>query len=363
MRLPEVADLPELPGLPDVLTNLNGAKIATASAWRARRVEIAEILAHYEYGHMPPGKQPVVVERSSESPALGGAAKAVNATLRVGSTQQIAVHFAMYVPTAGSGPFPVLVKTDPIDGAETAQIALAMVKRGYAIAGYQRHDLDQDNADRSDGMHPLYPDYDWATLAVWAWGAIRVVDYLLTRHDIDHRRIVLTGHSRGGKTALLASALDERIALAAPHNSGAGGAGCYRIEGEGSETLALITDPKRFAYWFHPRLRTFVGHEKRLPFDQHFLKALVAPRPLLCLEALGDHWANPLGTQRSTEAAQPVFDLLGAGNKSALWWRDGGHECPLQDWHALADYADHVLLGKPATRDWRSVPFARNGGV
>jgi hypothetical protein len=357
MHYPDVAALPEIADLPDVFRFADGTRVERAENWPRRRAEIVGMLLHYAYGHLPAANPPVVVERTSEIRAFGGTARRTDAILRLGPRQELPLHVTVFAPAAGDGRFPVIMTTEAVSGNGAAPVAKALVERGYALAGYQRHDLDADNADRSDGAHPLYPECDWATLAVWAWGAIRVTDYLLTRPDIDPARIALTGHSRGGKTALLAAALDERIALAAPHNSGAGGAGCWRIEGEGSETLAVITDPKRFRYWFHPRLATFAGHETRLPFDQHFLKALIAPRPLLCLEALDDHWANPLGTQRTNEAAQPVFNLLGAGDRIAYWWRPGGHEYPLQDWLALADFAGHMLLGKPATRDWRARPF------
>jgi hypothetical protein len=357
MQSPEVADLPEITGLPDVLLCADSSPVRSAAEWPERRAEIVEILQHYAYGHMPAGRPPVVVERDSECRALGGAARQTSAVLRLGPRQQLRLRLSLFTPAPGDGPFPVIMVTGPVNGSENEAVAQALVKRGYALAGYERHDLDADDADRSDGLHPLYPDCDWATLAVWAWGAIRSIDYLMTREDIDPEQITLTGHSRGGKTALLAAALDTRIALAAPHASGAGGAGCWRIEGEGSETLAVITDPKRFHYWFHERLGTFAGHEARLPFDQHFLKALVAPRALLCVEALDDLWANPLGTQRSSEAAQPVFDLLGAGDRIAYWCRPGGHDMQLQDWLAIVDYADYVLRGKSSTRDWRSLPF------
>lgn len=196
-------------------------------------------------------------------------------------------------------------------------------------------------------MHAAYPDYDWATLAAWAWGAMRLVDYLETLEEVDTERIALTGHSRAGKTALLAGGLDERIALVAPHCSGTGGAGSHRIYGPKSETLELITRPDRFGYWFHSRLRAFAGKEERLPFDQHFLRALVAPRCVVSLGATEDLWANPLGTQQMWEAAQPVFDFLGAPGNNVLYFRPGGHDMTEDDWHVLLDYCDHFFRGRP----------------
>lgn len=57
---------------------------------------------------------------------------------------------------------------------------------------------------------------------------MRVIDYLVTLPEIDHEKIIVTGHSRGGKTALLTGALDERVAITVPNASG-GRAQCWRF--------------------------------------------------------------------------------------------------------------------------------------
>ncbi len=144
--------------------------------------------------------------------------------------------------------------------------------------------------------------------------------------------------------------MDERIALTVPNNSGCGGAGCYRLQAPKSEDIAAIT--KNFPYWFHPRFRDFIGRVDRLPFDQHSVKALVAPRALLTTEALGDLWANPQGTQQSHRAAREVFEFLGAADKMGLVYREGKHEQNHEDWLVLLDFADKVFFDKPATRDF-----------
>jgi len=358
--LPEVADLPVVEGIPDPFLMNDGSRVATREDWARRRAEIAEMIQFYEYGHIPPAPGNVEAKEMRSVPVLDGTARLYRCEIVLGPDHKLRARVSFYVPDGRRGPFPVVLNMSPVMGPGMGRIAQRYIERGYILAGFERHDFDQESADRSDGVHPLYPDYDMATLAAWGWGAQRVVDYLITRDDVDPRYIAITGHSRAGKAALFAGALDERITLVAPAGSGAGGAGSYRILGnleKESESLDAITDPNRWHYWFHPRLRTFAGKEGRLPFDQHFVKALVAPRALLALEGLSDFWANPFGTQQTTVAAQPVFDFLGASKKNGIYYRPGGHSMTGQDWMALLDYADLQFFGKPTTCDFYRLPF------
>ncbi len=355
-RWPEVDQLPELDDLPDPFLMANGSRVASDRDWRRRRREIIAMLAHYEYGHMPPPPDNLRVKAVGSQPFADGKAELRRVVLEMGPGHHARMNAAIYLPAKATGRVPVVLAVEPVWQEHLWPVARLMLERGYAFAGYERHDLDRDDADRSDGVHPLYPDYDWASLSVWAWGAMRLVDYVTTLESVDARRLALTGHSRAGKTALLAAALDERIALAAPHCSGAGGAGSYLILGKKSESLDLITRAARFHYWFHPRLRKFAGRERRLPFDQHFLRALVAPRCVVSMEGLGDLWANPLGTQQMWRATQPVFDFLGVPDRNAVYFRPGGHDTTMGDWSALLDYCDHFLLGKPLRVEQAPLP-------
>jgi hypothetical protein len=356
-EMPGPDALPSIPGLPDPFLFSDGTRVNTPDDWQRRREEIITMLLRHQYGAMPPAPDSVRAETGNPEPVFDGLGTYRAVTLRVGPGDGIPVRAGLYVPSGGDGLHPVVLALEPVWDPALEPVAQEMLSRGYAFAGYALEDLDRDDADRSDGLHPLYPEHDWATLSVWAWGAMRMVDYLLTCPEIDAGRIAITGHSRRGKTALLAGALDTRIALTAPHASGAGGAGCWRFNNPDAESLDAITDPERFGYWFVPGFRAFAGREDRLPFDQHFLKALVAPRGLLCYEALGDPWANPGGTWITTRAAGEVFSFLGAADRNAAWWRPGGHAMTPDDWTALLDFADVVFFGKPPARDFGRNPF------
>ncbi|MBU4429242.1 MAG: acetylxylan esterase, partial [Verrucomicrobia bacterium] len=198
--------------------------------------------------------------------------------------------------------------------------------------------------DRTSGLYQVYPETCYGALAAWAWGYHRCVDVLIGLNFVDASRIAVVGHSRGGKTVLLAGATDERIALTCANNSGSGGAGCYRWQGPKSETLADTI--RMIPYWFGPRLKEFVNRETELPFDQHCLKSLIAPRALLTTEALGDLWANPTGTWQTHLAAKEIYRFLGEEERIGIWYRDGDHNHGLADWRVFLDYLEWQLCGR-----------------
>lgn len=350
----ELGTLPVIKELPDPFRMNNGARVASRDDWSKRREEIKELLLRYEYGRLAPapGQVKAVEVSFNKLEALDAGERQLS--LSLGAAQSPSFRLILTIPN-GAGPFPVVVKGDLCWGRIPPSILAAAVRRGYVVAEFDRTEFAPDSADRTKGVYPLYPDRDWAALAAWAWGYHRTVDYLLTLSTVDKKRIAVTGHSRGGKAALLAGALDERIALTAPNGSGCGGGGCYRVQGEQSEDIGAIT--KRFPYWFHERLALFVGHVDQLPFDQHYVKALVAPRALLGTEALGDLWANPLGTQVSYLAAREVYRYLGAANQIGIHYREGKHEQNVEDWNVLLDFADAQFFGKMGGTRFDRQPF------
>ena len=118
---------------------------------------------------------------------------------------------------------------------------------GYAMVGYldiQPDKIDTFNQGRyrydavGSGKTAPGPE-EWGAIGAWAWGVSRVVDYLVTDAAVDKQHIALFGHSRLGKTALWASALDERIAAVYASCSGEMGAALSRRDfGETVDDMA-----------------------------------------------------------------------------------------------------------------------------
>lgn len=347
---------PVVKALPDPFLMNDGQRVESTEQWRRRREEIRELLLDIEYGHVPPPPGNVAVAREDEPLVENdGKTELRRVLLKMGPGQQLAMAVRLYLPRAASGPCPAIVHVG-IEG----EYAAAINERGYILAAYDQHALAPDPGGGqmvAGPAHRAYPDYDWGSIGVWAWGASRALDYLLTIPEVNPDQVIVTGHSRRGKTALLAGALDERFTMAAPNGSGCGGAGCFRILGPNSETLTAITLPERFKTWFQKDFGRFGGKEEHLPFDQHFVKALVAPRLLLSTEAKGDLWANPLGTQATYLAVQPVYDFLGASEKNAIHFREGKHDQNLEDFQALMDFADKHLRGKTVEQKFNVLPY------
>jgi dienelactone hydrolase len=356
---PTVDKLPAVAELPDPFLRPDGTRVRTKAAWGSQRKELLARVLHYEYGELPPVPDGRFAEELSSKRIDKIGATENELRLTVGRlTQSVQTGVILTIPD-GKGPFPVIISGDLCWGRVAPTIVTQVVKRGYVLAEFNRVDIAPDSAVKGGiyllgGASPT-DGYKGGRLAAWAWGYHRVVDYLLTLDVVDKKRIAVTGHSRGGKTALLAGATDERIALTVPNNSGCGGAGCYRLQADKSEDIAAIT--KTFPFWFAPHFTDFIGKVDRLPFDQHTVKALVAPRALLSTEALDDAWANPKGTQQSYAAAKEVFDFLGAGDRIGIVFREGKHEQNADDWTVLLDFADRQFFGKKVERRFDALAF------
>ena len=336
MNDPSLNFLPDLTlKLPDVLQLHSGLVVRDTLQWRVRRLEIEEIFEQIVYGPLPP--EPAVTTCTELHTSIAkNLANARFSTYRVEVDERHAFLLRVFAPD-GPGPYPVILNGDGCWHYANDPVIEAILARGYVFAQFNRVELAADTRTISATSQPF------GAFASWAWGYHRAVDALLQLAFINHDCIAVVGHSRGGKAALLAGAKDERIALTSANNSGAGGAGSFLYLGTGSETLADIVG--EFPHWFNPKLNAFVNREHELAFDQHFLKALVAPRALLTTEALDDLWANPTGTFRTHLAAKEVYTLLNAPERIAISYRVGGHDHSFADWCVLLDFADAVFRG------------------
>jgi hypothetical protein len=398
---PAAEALPSVSELPDLLVCRDGTQVKNADDWfQRRRPELKDMIQHYMYG-FPPAESVAVTAQvvRTDSAALNGRAVLREITLSLGPEGKGRIELLLITPAQSKGKVPVFVglnfngnhavlpdpnialpkswmrenkpgvvnhrATDAGRGTEVdGWPAALLVERGYALATAYYGDIDPDKPDPSDGVQSLYyragqtapADHEWGSVAAWAWGLSRMIDYLVTLDEIDATRVAAIGHSRLGKTALLAAALDERIAIACPHQSGTGGCAASRFNDQ--ETIERIQ--RAFPHWFCGNFRQFAGREEKIPFDQHAVMALVAPRAIFDTEGLQDKWANFDNSLRSLRGAHPVYQLLGlrglaaggpleqdttftAANLGELvqYRRDAKHALTSDYWKRILDYADH----------------------
>ena len=393
--------------LPDPLTMQDGTSVTSAGQWYAqRRPELLRLVETEMYGRAPGRPEGLHSQvLSSEDGALGGIAvrKEIRICFDAGTDPYMTV--LLYLPRDASGPVPVVVganfrgNTSIIfdtgvslpDSAQIARYRLyrepfrgqdalewpvgLLLSRGYGLATFFKGDLDPEWDDGFiNGVHPLfyregqtYPDPDqWGAIGAWAWGYSRVLDYLETDPAVDASRVISAGHSRLGKTALWAAVTDTRFAMAFPNNSGCCGAALSRRAfGESLETMI-----RHYPYWYCGNFAKYAGHEADLPFDQHELLALMAPRPVYLTSGSEDRWSDPRGEFLSAVEASKVYEFLGLpglrsedgrpvgpdgmppvwqpqqGGLVGYHLRQGPHALTAWDWARMLDFADRYFASK-----------------
>ncbi len=334
-------------GLQDPFLKPDGQRVSTKEEWQKQRQYIKAMLAHFQYGEMPPVPKNVIVKETLSEEIYDGAAIRKEYTLTLNrNSKTLDFRFGLIKPNR-KGTFPVIIKNDRSINEIPDEINLEAIKRGYIMCQYIRTDLSLDDKNieltRNSGVFPLYPEYDWGTIAVWAWGYKLIIDYFEMLDFIDIEKIVVTGHSRGGKTAFCGGIYDERIAITAPNSSGLGGTASHRYFELGQDEQTIGHASFANAHWWTPEFFKLAGFESRLPYDAHFGKAVIAPRAFFNAHALQDYWANPFGTFLTFEAAKKVYKWMGVEDNIKMHWRTGGHAQGVTDWLALLDFSDQYF--------------------
>jgi len=366
---PRVEELPVQDGMPDPFLKADGSRVKSREEWPAQRTYLKAMLAHYQYGTMPPRPKNSILKQLKSIKVFGGKAVHERYSITLNRKQKSAAFHIEIIRPLSNKRLPGIIKNCHtfFDGegglakkAADRDLAAAKeaVSRGYLLCKFNRHEIAAYQANnKNTGILPLYPEYDWGTIAAWAWTHGLVADVLDKLELIDMKKIVATGHSRGGKTALCAGIYDERIAITAPNSSGAGGTASLRYFEKGQREQRLDHHQKVFPYWWHARFFEFSNKEDLLPFDAHTAKALIAPRALFNAHARQDYWANPYGTELTYRAADKIYKWLGAEKQQGIHWREGGHAQNEEDWQALLDFADWKFFNKKSERSFSTLAY------
>ncbi len=207
---------------------------------------------------------------------------------------------------------------------------------GFVYASFHAGDFIPDSAGLAPGaMAGLDAEVNpTGTLMAWAYAFSAAMDVLESDPRVDTSHTSVMGHSRHGKSAMLAGIWDPRIEAVIAHQSGFAGSALSRSQT--GETLARMV--KTYPHWLAPGAKAYAANPDLLPFDQHLLLALVAPRRLFLGNARRDVWSDPNSSFRAAEAASAMWEAdgmtgLGQGGMQAfdpaaglVWWlRAGGH--------------------------------------
>ncbi|GAB3921585.1 alpha/beta hydrolase family protein [Larkinella terrae] len=391
------------PSLPNPLIFKNGKPVKTARQWQTeRRGELLEWFANEMYGHAP-GKPPKMTFSvfDTDPKALGGKATRKQIAIFLNGLESgPRIDVLIYLPNQVQKPVPAILglnfwgnhainpdpgiristswmesgrgnpyidvscvadhrSTEACRGINARQWPVdSLLKRGYALVTAYREDIASDNPKTgfTTGVHPLYPEFqnrgdNFGTVAAWAWGLSRIMDYLQTDSAIDAKRVAVFGWSRLGKAALWGGATDPRFAMVISNESGAGGAKLFR-RGRGENIRRLNTV---FPHWFCGNFQKYMDQDSLLPFDQHEVISLIAPRPVYVASAENDKGSDPSGEFASAQAADAVYRFLGTNGLPATTQpplnqsvqgrigyhiRPGDHDVLWYDWSQFLRFAD-----------------------
>lgn len=384
--------------LPDPLVLNNGKKVTSADVWvKKRRREIFKMYQELQFGKAP-GRPAAMTFNVFDKGTRVFNDSAIRKQVTVYFTKDTTDHkmdLLIYLPARSQKPVPLLLDISFVPNS--LAVADSGIKKGFmwsrdgrkvpaTQSAFRKFDVQKFIAN-GIGVALVYygdiePDFagglqygirsqylvaggkpaadEWGAIAAWAWGLSRAMDYFETDKDINAKKIVVTGASRLGKTALWTGAYDQRFAMVIASISGEGGAALSRRNY--GETIAHITDSSRYMYQFAANYHKYSNCVDKLPMDAHMLVSLIAPRPLLLQTGNTDFWSDPKGEYLSAQAAEPVYRLFGkagpgshefpaAGDTTLLnplgyYMHAGGHAVLPDDLDVFVTFIKKYLIGE-----------------
>lgn len=348
--------------VPSAMIMNSGKPVKTVADFEKRREEIKKILEEEAYGVIPPKPDHLKVEVESVMERFC-AGKAPWQKLKFICTvgeNEFSFPVSAVIPKSDK-PLPAFVHINfRPDVPDRYMPSEELVDRGYAVFSFCYQDVSNDDRNFKDKAAKYLSNRrrknGSSKIAIWAWAAMRVMDYIETLDTIDKDNVAVVGHSRLGKTALVAGGFDERFKYIISNCSGCGGAAITRGKiGETFEWMAGV-----IPYWFCPRWFDKVTAKIELPYDQNFLAALSVPRHLIIGSAETDEWSDPESEFLNCASTNPAYALYGKRGlvygdevpkpKTVLdegdavyQIRHGDHYFSREDWLVYLAYIDKVM--------------------
>jgi hypothetical protein len=322
--------------LPDPFTSANGTKITTKAQWPCRAQEISQLFQKYELGTLPPAPSSVTATYSAGS---------IKVTVSDGG-KSITFSAKISTPSSGKAPYPAIIG---IGGMSIPSQA------GVATITFDNDGMAAQQSKSSHGTGLFFNLYGSTATAgattAWAWGVSRLIDALemTPSANIDPTKLGVSGCSRNGKGAFIVGALEPRIALTIPQESGSGGAACWRISdaqkaaGKNIQTASEIIGENS---WFSPNFNAYATKTSTLPVDHHMLAGLIVPRGLFVIENDID-WLGPVSTTGCQQVGQMIYNAMGVPDNFGFSLVGGHSHCQFPSAQAsdLSAAVSKYLLG------------------
>ena len=329
--------------LPDPFMGLDGKRISSKDDWKCRREEIGAMYEKLMFGEKPRNPEKVEGKKSGNKYTVTVTDKGKSAS------------FDVTINSAGTKdkPKPALIGLDQGFGSCGS---LGSSTNGLDIAMIT---FNTNNVAPESGGGKFFQLYNGGqgTIIAWAWGVSRLIDALEKDPDagIDVKHLAVSGCSRLGKAALAIGAFDERIALTIPQESGSGGASLWRVGAQvnkqkGKQFVQGLNSAGSEGNWMIKSFKNYDGKENTLPFDQHMLVSMVAPRPLLIIDNAGQEWLGEVPSNYCGQASLETYKALGV-TENYTYSQEGGHaHCSLPNgqFDEVKDFMNKFLLGKDA---------------
>ncbi|HUU29989.1 MAG TPA: hypothetical protein VM123_19465 [archaeon] len=266
----------------------------------------------------------------------------------------------LYKPKNGSGPFPAVIwgpghSTDNVYGSKILRQkhALTWCRDGYICMVVDPIQVAEIFAvHRGVSARQLYDWYarGYTPIGIEVWNAMRGVDYLLTRSDVDREKLTITGVSGGGHLSWMAGAADSRLAVVQP------AAGTSDIESHVKLNLQHM----------HCDCAYFINTYRH---DWPTLAALIAPRALLMHNSTGDSYYPPVGYKKVLERAREIYSWFGLADRVDMFEVSGPHAYTKEQREKAVEWSDRCLFGKKSAveeKPFKEVPgqqLAALGGI
>ncbi len=337
--------LPEISAMPDPFTMIDGTPVTSRQQWVCRRAEIAALLQKWEVGNKP-------AKPASVTGSMSGDRLTVN--IADGTGKSLSFFVDITYPSVGSGPYPALIGL--AGGNLPRDVFLNL---GVAIITYDHDSMGNQTGLRGVGQFfDFNGDVDAGALLAWSWGASRLIDALevTPEANLDPTRLAVNGCSRNGKGALMIGALDHRIALTLPQESGSGGVASWRVSEEDADAggdIQTLRSASTEQPWFRKNLSSFGSYVNRVPIDHHEVMGLVAPRGLLVLGNVQFEWLGRNSCDQSVSAARLIYTALGVpGNIGHTETSHGHCQFPEVEIPALEAFIKKFLLNQEVNTDY-----------